>query len=148
MGNCLVLQAKMVKVTRMDGEILQYPSPLKVQQLLDEFPGHMLSDALPVISYLEREEFMSHEKEYYLLPPKKPVTETGDPPGVVRIKLVLTKQELKQMLRKGGISPDDMLSFVQREQSSRSEKEKSMGWRPTLKSIPEGDDSAVSSTSI
>ncbi|WOL02291.1 hypothetical protein Cni_G11010 [Canna indica] len=143
MGNCLVLQEKkVIKIMRMDGEILQYQSPLQVQQVLDEFPGHAISNELPVVTYLDPAMSMRHGQLYYLLPPKKPAAQTSDAgAGVIRIKLVITKKELKDMLRKGGVSPDDMLSFLQREQSNRStEKERSVEWRPTLESIPEGND--------
>ncbi|THU57362.1 hypothetical protein C4D60_Mb03t02720 [Musa balbisiana] len=36
---------------------------------------------------------------------------------VIRIKLVVTKQELKEMLRQGGVSHDAMVSLIQREES-------------------------------
>ncbi|CAL9170639.1 unnamed protein product, partial [Musa hybrid cultivar] len=35
----------------------------------------------------------------------------------IRIKLVVTKQELKEMLRQGGVSHDAMASLIQREES-------------------------------
>ncbi|URE10429.1 hypothetical protein MUK42_23209 [Musa troglodytarum] len=46
------------------------------------------------------------------------------------------------MVRKGGVSLDDMMSLLRREQQSRggaSEQERAK-WRPTLESIPEGND--------
>ncbi|XP_065043250.1 uncharacterized protein LOC135676235 [Musa acuminata AAA Group] len=144
MGNCLILQEKkVIEIMRMDGEVLRYPSPLKVQQVLNEFPGHAISDALPVIACLDPEKRMRHGQLYYLLPPKKPVAETSAGEGLVRIKLVVSKQELKEMVRKGGVSLDDMMSLLRREQQGRggaSEKERAMEWRPTLESIPEGND--------
>ncbi|CAL9762998.1 unnamed protein product [Musa acuminata subsp. burmannicoides] len=114
MGNCLILQEKkVIEIMRMDGEVLRYPSPLKVQQVLNEFPGHAISDALPVIACLDPEKRMRHGQLYYLLPPKKPVAETSAGEGLVRIKLVVSKQELKEMVRKGGVSLDDMITKEQ-----------------------------------
>ncbi|CAD5180826.1 uncharacterized protein LOC135633821 [Musa acuminata AAA Group] len=57
----------------------------------------------------------------------------------IRIKLVVTKQELKEMLRQGGVSHDAMASLIQREESrsGAGDKERCMEWRPTLESIPE-----------
>ncbi|URD93466.1 hypothetical protein MUK42_00668 [Musa troglodytarum] len=51
---------------------------------------------------------------------------------VIRIKLVVTKQELKEMLRQGEVSHAAMVSLIQREESGST-----MEWRPTLESIPE-----------
>ncbi|RWW71219.1 hypothetical protein BHE74_00021053 [Ensete ventricosum] len=58
---------------------------------------------------------------------------------VIRIKLVVTKQELKEMLRQGEVSHDAVLSLIQREESrcGAGDKERCMEWRPTLQSIPE-----------
>ncbi|CAL9058733.1 uncharacterized protein LOC135595007 [Musa acuminata AAA Group] len=146
MGNCLVLQEKkVIRIVKMDGEILRYRSPMKVQQVLDEFPGHAVSDALPVVTYLDPALCLRQGQLYYLLPPKKPAaaveTSVGEE-GVIRIKLVITKQQLKDMLSKGGVSHGDMVSFLRGQggRSGASEKERSMEWKPTLESIPEGND--------
>ncbi|XP_074568711.1 uncharacterized protein LOC141825224 [Curcuma longa] len=145
MGNCIVVEKEeVIKIMRMDGQIIQYQSPLKVQQVLNEFPGHAVSDALPAITYLDPAASMRHGQLYYLLPPEKQITEADGAVGVVRIKLVITKQQLKDMLSKGGIASHDMLSLLRREQSSKHgascDKERSIEWRPTLQSIPEGSD--------
>lgn len=62
--------------------------------------------------------------------------------GAVRVKLVISKQELKKMLDKEGMSLDDMVSLVRREASTDREQEEYCcgGWRPALESIPEGSD--------
>ncbi|KAG6477131.1 uncharacterized protein LOC122025075 [Zingiber officinale] len=139
MGNCIDLEKKkkMVRIMRMDGQILHYQPPLKVQQVLNEFPGHSISDTLPAIAYLDPAMFMRKGRLYYLLPSKNQIMETGDAVGVVRVKLVITKQQLKDMLSKGGITPHDMLSNLLREQSR---KHSATEWRPSLESIPEGND--------
>lgn len=80
---------------------------------------------------------------YYLLPPKTPIKEAGLGTGVVRIKLVISKQELKDLVLKGGVTFDGMISLGQRGPSNRRSgdgEEKCIGWRPALESIPEGND--------
>ncbi|XP_008784027.1 uncharacterized protein LOC103703094 [Phoenix dactylifera] len=146
MGNCLVLQEKkVIKIMGMDGKILRYQSPVKVHQLLCEFPGHAISDALPVIGHLDPATDMRSGQLYYLVPPKTPLKETGNGNGVVRIELVISKQELKDLLLKGGgVTFDSMISLVQRGPSndgtSGDGEEKCIEWRPALESIPEGND--------
>ncbi|THU53430.1 hypothetical protein C4D60_Mb10t14320 [Musa balbisiana] len=141
----LAEEKKVIRIVKMDGEILRYRSPMKVQQVLDEFPGHAVSDALPVVTYLDPALCLRQGQLYYLLPPKKPAaaveTSVGEE-GVIRIKLVITKQQLKDMLSKGGVSHGDMVSFLRGQggRSGASEKERSVEWKPTLESIPEGND--------
>ena len=118
MGNCLVIQdRKEIKIMSVvDGsEVLKMPSPgsLKVQEALTE-PG--------------------------VLPVKAPAAAV-DPAGAVRVKLVISKQELKKMLDKEGMSLDDMVSLMRKEAGDREREECcGVGWRPALESIPEGRD--------
>ncbi|XP_074567125.1 uncharacterized protein LOC141823789 [Curcuma longa] len=140
MGNCLALEKKVIKIMKTDGEKLQHQSPWKAQQVLNMFPGHAISETvLPRITYLDPTMSMRH------LPPEKQLSERGAEDGFIRIKMVITKRQFRDMLRKGGVSPDGMLSFGRRERSGASggapgEKARSIEWRPTLQSIPEGDD--------
>lgn len=62
--------------------------------------------------------------------------------GVIRIKLVLSRQEVEEMLRQGGISRGGMMSLLQREVSKNcsTEKRRSSEWKPALERIPEGQD--------
>ena len=117
MGNCLVIQdRKEIKIMSVDGsEVLKMPSPgsFKVQDALTD-PG--------------------------VLPVKAPAAAV-DPAGAVRVKLVISKQELKKMLDKEGMSLDDMVSLMRKEASDREREECcGVGWRPALESIPEGRD--------
>ena len=119
MGNCLVIQdRKEIKIMSVvDGsEVLKMPSPgsLKVQEALTE-PG--------------------------VLPVKAPAAAV-DPAGAVRVKLVISKQELKKMLDKEGMSLDDMVSLMRKDAAIDREQQQECcgGWRPALESIPEGSD--------
>ncbi|XP_062197634.1 uncharacterized protein LOC133900492 [Phragmites australis] len=62
-----------------------------------------------------------------------------DDPGAVRVKLVVSKQELKKMLDKEGMSLDDVVTLMRKEANARdSDQGCCGGWRPALESIPEG----------
>ncbi|KAI3471815.1 hypothetical protein Pfo_028468 [Paulownia fortunei] len=163
MGNCLVLQEKtVVNVMKTDGKIIEYKSPIKVHQVLSEFSHHAISDKLPVVKHLHPNAEMLGGHLYHLLPlPVAPqptekkkkavrfsddvVEEARQTTGVVRIKLVISKQELQAMLGKGGVSVEDMISQVQKEPSTNKiqsiERDdgnmSSKGWLPALESIPE-----------
>lgn len=137
MGNLLVLQKKVVKVMKVDGKILEYNIPIKVHQVLSEFTHHAISDQLPVRKHMHPNAEMIRGHLYYLLPlpvsppsvkkqKKKTVRfsdnledEIAQPPGVVRIKLVISKQELQTMLREGPVSVDEMLTQVQKETKTK-----------------------------
>lgn len=57
---------------------------------------------------------------------------------VIRIKLVVKKHQVKEMLRKELISIDDMISLLSRERSKRCKNDRERrDWRPALESIPE-----------
>uniref|UniRef100_A0A0A9FBZ4 Uncharacterized protein n=1 Tax=Arundo donax TaxID=35708 RepID=A0A0A9FBZ4_ARUDO len=125
MGNCLVIQdRKEIKIMRVDGsKVIKMPFPASslrhVQEVIAEpLPDHGISGVLPV---------------------KAPAAAAD--PGAVRVKLVISKQVLKRMLDKEGMSLDDMVSLVRKEAIDReSEQECCGGWRPALESIPEGSD--------
>ncbi|XP_054787797.1 uncharacterized protein LOC129293727 [Prosopis cineraria] len=154
MGNCLVLQDNVVQVMKPDGEILEYKSPILVHQVLDEFSGHSISDSVPALRHLQPNTKLLAGHLYYLvLPTPKAVKKkvrfqdpevqgSQESSGVVRIKVVISKQELQALLRKGGISVNNvnMLSLLHGEQVTESEDKCHNGfhgWKPALESIPE-----------
>jgi hypothetical protein len=132
MGNCLVIQdRKEIKVMSVvDGEILKtLPPPIS--------KGHPDADALPAGDMGQL---------YRLFPAaagKAPSTVPEDQSAVVRVKLVISKQELRRMLGKEdqAVSVDDMVALMRRrseEQQRQEEISFCRGWRPALHSIPEG----------
>ncbi|KAJ1394509.1 hypothetical protein SESBI_34085 [Sesbania bispinosa] len=161
MGNCLVLQENVVRIMKTDGKILEYKTPIKVEQVLIDFSGHAVSDSQPVQRHLQPNTKLLCGQLYYLVPlpppsPKarkkvrfaEPEVQDVQKSSVVRIKLVISKQELQDMLHSGGISVNKMLSLVQGEKgidsdsdsedlSQRSDDDVSQGWKPELESIPE-----------
>ncbi|KAL0338638.1 UNVERIFIED_CONTAM: hypothetical protein Sangu_1385900 [Sesamum angustifolium] len=158
MGNCLVLEEKTVKVMKTDGKIIEYKSPIKVHQVLSEFSHHAISDKLPVVKHLHPNAELLGGHLYYLLPlpvpvpvpaaaPKKKKTvrfsdevveEARRAPEVVRIKLVISKQELQAMMGNGGVSVEDVIAQVQKEGSiNKTRSGDTDRWLPDLESIPE-----------
>ncbi|KAL7092228.1 hypothetical protein ACP275_12G152800 [Erythranthe tilingii] len=158
MGNCLVLEEKIVRVMKTDGKILEYKSPIKVHQILSEFSNHAISDKLPVLKHLHPNTEMVQNHLYYLLPPPLPIKTTTATKtkkkktvrfsddvidnhenratgSVVRIKLVISKKELQAMLINGGVSVDDLISNqMQKEESTNG---RAVSLSPALESIPE-----------
>ncbi|KAG0528773.1 hypothetical protein BDA96_05G041500 [Sorghum bicolor] len=120
MGNCLVIQdrkeIKIMSVVDDGGEVLKMPSPAGMRMRSLKVPAAAAAAAAGV----------------------------DDPAAgaAVRVKLVISKQELKKMLDKEGMSLDDMVSLMRKEASGREQEEEFCcgGWRPALESIPEGSD--------
>ncbi|XP_021908610.1 uncharacterized protein LOC110822737 [Carica papaya] len=162
MGNCLVLEEKVVKVMRTDGKILEYKAPTNVHQVLSEFSGHAISDSFPDFRHLQPDTKLLGGNLYYLVPlplarqerKKKKVRFSnpeveengGQGSGFVRIKLVISKQELQELLQKGGEeSVHEIVSKIQSKQLRIKEIDHESdggdtncrGWKPVLESIPE-----------
>lgn len=159
MGNCLVLQASMVvKIMKSDGKTLKYKTPIKVHQILKQFSNHAVSDSQ--LMHLHPNTKLLNNQLYYLVPLPHPSTKASkkkvrfaepeveggpsDESGLIRIKLVLSKQELQHMVNKGGISVNEMLSLVHDEKGVEGCEDVcrridycSQGWKPALESIPE-----------
>ncbi|XP_068661712.1 uncharacterized protein [Aristolochia californica] len=153
MGNCLVHRDKMIKVMKMDGKIIEYKPPMQIHELLAEFEGHAVSDELPVSRHLQPSTKMQSGTPYYLLPPGRlmqkskvewKVTDRSSP--TLRIKLVMTKKELREMLAEGGIKGEELITGLQskpcmKDADNEADSSEKFGlWRPVLESIPEGRD--------
>ncbi|KAI3852704.1 hypothetical protein MKW92_010659 [Papaver armeniacum] len=153
MGNCLITQVnESVEVMKTDGSILEYKAPLEVHQVLSEFAGHAISDTPPVHHHLwpHAEMFNSGysdtEKKLHgsIKPRNKHRTRTCT--NVARIKVVITKRELKEMLSKNGIVSSSFQEIISQNHNKETSKQDSYtvddaenckGWRPILDSIPE-----------
>ncbi|XP_010558222.1 PREDICTED: uncharacterized protein LOC104826943 [Tarenaya hassleriana] len=129
MGNCLVLENRVVKIVRNDGKILEYREPVKAHQILSRFSGHRLFDTLTTTQqHLNPEATLLCGRVYRLSPapsenpnpnPKKKKVrfatpeveaersrEDGDDERnvkVVRVRIVLSKQELQKLLEGGSV---------------------------------------------
>ena len=157
MGNCLVLEEKVIRVMKTDGKILEYQAPIKVQQVLSDFSSHALSDSFSGFQHLRPDAKLLPGQLYYLIPVPSPsqknkkkkvrfsnpeVNDEQGSPGVVRIKLIISKQELQELLQEGGVSVHDMVSQIQSKQSTNGidtsdAGDNCRGWKPVLESIAE-----------
>lgn len=137
MGNCLRSQEKLVQIVKPDGKILEYKASIKVNDVLSEFQGHGLSEKLPVLQYLKPNIDLVAGRLYYLVPlptqsprVKKKKVRFAEPEKVeerenerkhLTIKLVISKQELKEMLENGAVALDELVSKHQND-NNRTEK--------------------------
>ncbi|KAH6762192.1 hypothetical protein C2S52_019625 [Perilla frutescens var. hirtella] len=158
MGNCLVLEEKSVSVMKTDGKTIEYKAPIRVHEILSEYSHHAISDKLPVVKHLHPSTELLRGRLYYLLPlpqqPKKKkkmvktvrfsedvMEEERQKSPPVRIKLVITKQELQAMLGKEGVnvSVEELISQVQKEPLKIAGDDRNIGGRrsPPLETIPE-----------
>ncbi|CAN0847044.1 Uncharacterized protein At1g66480 [Linum grandiflorum] len=153
MGNCMVVEEKVLKVMRPDGKILEYSTPILAHEVLSDFPA-AASDSSSVQQHiLIPDAKLLGGKLYFLvpIPCSTPVkkqsikmeeeSEEKSGGGVVRIKLVISKQELEELLKRGGVSMRDMVSHLQGQQQQKEEEEEENDddWKPSLESIPELD---------
>lgn len=164
MGNCLVLQEKVIKVMKPDGKVLEYRSPIKVFEVLSEFSGHAISETTLANQHLRPETRLLGGHLYYLvsLPlqpqgvvkkkkkvrfsePEKEPDQQETSSKVVRIKLVISKQELQELLKTGGVSVDEMVSQLHTDKTkdisdvfNHDDAQRAEGyWKPVLESIAE-----------
>ncbi|CAK8544073.1 unnamed protein product [Lathyrus sativus] len=127
MGNCLVLQQiNMMKIMKTDRKVLEYKTPIEVEEVLP-LPLPASPKGVRKVRFANPEVQDVHKS------------------SVVRIKLVISKQKLQDMLDNGGISVDKMLSLAHGEKGmdgedlcKESDDDDSLWeWKPVLKNIPE-----------
>ncbi|CAN1134091.1 hypothetical protein LINPERPRIM_LOCUS16303 [Linum perenne] len=150
MGNCIAVEEKVAKVMRPDGKILEYTTPIHVNQILSDFPGQF-SAVVSASQPLLPDSKLLGGHLYCLVPiplvvkkTKKKVRfsipeEQSKKDGVVRIKLVISKSELEELLRRGGVSVSDMVSnhLQGAEEEVEDDDDHHHCWKPALESIPE-----------
>ncbi|XP_041996866.1 uncharacterized protein LOC121746963 [Salvia splendens] len=135
MGNCIVLQENVMK--KYGYQILEHNSPIKVDQ-------HASCDEVKSMH-----PNVQNQMHFPIKTKKKTVRgldrifEGGDEGSrVARIKLVISKKELQEMLSEGGeISVDGLILKMKNHQEITDKVESSVnigkGWFPALETIPE-----------
>ncbi|KAK8481606.1 hypothetical protein V6N13_077208 [Hibiscus sabdariffa] len=144
MGNCWALlrprdakgkpNQNVIRVVKMDGKMLEFKAPLLVKDVLVKYSGSGIGLSKTVSPHLLRNYELKTGKVYYILPASdssSSVADTLQAGGVRRIKVVITKQELQQLLNKQ-VSVAEVLAGL--------EKEKPRNWKPKLESILEEND--------
>ncbi|XP_059669400.1 uncharacterized protein LOC132314571 [Cornus florida] len=137
---------KVLRVVKTDGKVLEFSKPLRVENLLVEFSGSGVSVSKEAFQCLPPNYELKLGRIYYLLPLPGSVTAinpagvssidcTEQKRAVKRIKMVVTKRQLQDLLSKK-VSVEDVLSGMERKR--RRPIDSSVSWKPKLESIPEG----------
>ncbi|KAL5567673.1 hypothetical protein UlMin_024248 [Ulmus minor] len=145
---------KVVEVVKIDGKILTFKEPILVKDVLVSFSSGIgltkeASEHLPPCYELKK------GKVYYMLPSltceKKTsvVSEVSSfssmagndqkDGGIKRIKIVITKKRLQELLKKQ-ISVEEVLLEVEKKTNTCVLDNSRSSWKPELESIPEGSD--------
>ena len=134
MGNCIVLEEKVMK---KDGyQILEHNSPIKVGQ-------HASCDEVKSMNPNVQNHMHFPIKTKKTVCGSDRISEGGDKGSrVMRIKLVISKKELQELLSDGGeISVNALILKMKNHQEITNKVESSVnfakGWFPALETIPE-----------
>ncbi|CAA7021537.1 unnamed protein product [Microthlaspi erraticum] len=69
MGNCIVMEKKVIKIMRDDGKVVEYRGPKKVHHILTQFSNHYsLFDSLSNNCHLHPQSKLLCGHLYYLMP--------------------------------------------------------------------------------
>lgn len=147
MGNCLVRQQKIIKIIRDDGKELEYKAPIKVHEVLSYFSGHAMFGTTPENRILQPDTELVGGETYYLRPLSLQTVRRRKGSAVVRVKVVMSKQELKELLARNGVSVCEVVSQLQDKGRVKEvdmfcgdgDHENCKGWKPVLESIAEAN---------
>ena len=151
MGNCLFLcipsKRKILWVEKMDGKMIQFQGPILVRDVLANFSGLGVGVSRESPQNLPSDYELKSGKVYHLLPSSVSSGDSSSSVGATevssmaddgekkttttRIKVVITKQQLQELLSKKTSLEELLLS--------QSVLPSSPGnWKPKLDPIPEG----------
>ncbi|XVF10167.1 hypothetical protein REPUB_Repub07fG0159400 [Reevesia pubescens] len=149
-GSCLIAfkakpDNKVLQVVKMDGKILEFGAPLLVKDVLMKFSGSGIGLSKTVTQHLPLNYELNMGRVYFILPSLDPVgavtpesnssmADTQQSGGVKRIKVVITKQELHQLLTKQ-ISVEEVLAGLEKRKGNLVVSPRN--WKPKLQSILE-----------
>ncbi|KAK6926077.1 PADRE domain [Dillenia turbinata] len=139
---------KVIQIVKGDGKILEYRKPILVKDVLLHFSGSFISVSKEAVQHLHQNYELKMGRVYYLLPSSTSLESMSldglssmvDPKqseGVRRIKVVITRQQLKDLLSKQ-ISIEEVLLGVGKKKIFCDHDS---NWTPKLEAIPEGRES-------
>ncbi|XP_017972151.1 PREDICTED: uncharacterized protein LOC18605849 [Theobroma cacao] len=151
MGNCWALRRpsegsclgavnakpeKVLQVVKIDGKILEFRAPILVKDVLVKFSGSGIGLSKTVTQHLPLDYILPSEDPVGAPTPERisSVGGTQQTGGVRRIKVVIRKQELQQLLTKQ-ISVEEVLAGL--EKSNGNFVVSPRNWKPKLESISE-----------
>ncbi|KAK1307494.1 hypothetical protein QJS10_CPA10g00673 [Acorus calamus] len=148
MGNCVVLlrspPERLLRIVKSDGKILEYKTSTLVREILVNFKGYAIGSSRKAMKYLPPEHQLRVGRVYYLLPLVIPSSASADRSvqakaenqgGCTRIKVIITKQQLQELLLKKS-SVEEV--FIGMEKGVVDSLQSIASWRPMLETIPEG----------
>lgn len=156
-GNCVSCisisprqQGKVLQIVKLDGKIANLTAPVLVKDLSTNLVGSGISLSKGDSKRLPLNHELKLGKVYYVLPaaaaamsPERVPSTAGQSEqsdGVKkRIKIVITKQQLQQLLSKS-VSVEEILAGTNKETCQDRGLDSPRNWRPRLDSIPEGND--------
>lgn len=124
-----------LQVVKMDGKILEFTTPINVKDILVNFSGSGIGLSKEDSEHLPPDYELKMGKVYYMLPS---ADVSSNNMGVKRIKIVITKQQLQDLLAKQ-ISVEDVLLGLEKRTCDDS-LDSPRNWKPKLESIPEGSE--------
>ncbi|CAH8339496.1 unnamed protein product [Eruca vesicaria subsp. sativa] len=155
------MEKKVIKIMRNDGEVVEYRGPMKVHDILTQVSGHYsLFDSLSNNCHLHPQAKLLCGRLYYLIPKQtstvkhkktkkvrfaNPEVEKEEDtkeksPSVVRVKMVVSKQELEKLIQGGSVQEMVYRSLDKQHLCHDAAAAECLrGWRPLLDSIPESD---------
>lgn len=163
MGNCLVLcghnrvscfaavetskNRNTVQLLKSDGEIFEFSTPVLVRDVLRKFSGFDIALAQKNPLHLPLNFRLKLGNRYHLIPSVERLETAEESPkvekeeGVKRIKVVITKKQLQDMLS-GGVVATDILSMLRSksgddDDSDDDDDSSTTVWKAKLESIPE-----------
>ncbi|XP_059434676.1 uncharacterized protein LOC132167683 [Corylus avellana] len=129
---------RVLQVVKMDGKVLEFSTPTTVKDILVNFSGTGIGLSKEASEHLPPNYELKMGKVYYMLPADISSTPHDDVDiGVKRIKIVITKQQLQDLLTKQ-ISVEDVLLGLEKQTCDSLDSPKN--WKPKLESIPEGSE--------
>ncbi|PIN22920.1 hypothetical protein CDL12_04357 [Handroanthus impetiginosus] len=135
---------KVLQIVKMDGKIIEFKSPILVKEMLINFEGFVVTSSREAPKQLPPTCKLQLGKIYYLLPSKADepnkleggasTRDETEPNGtsVKRIKVVITKKQLEELLTKK-TSVEKIILGIDKACLANS----AANWKPSLGAIPE-----------
>ncbi|OAY59577.1 uncharacterized protein LOC110626834 [Manihot esculenta] len=126
-----------VFVVKTDGKIIEFSSPVLVKDVLVNFSGLGIGLSKEATEHLPLDHELKLGQVYYILPSLSSagsISAAETAGGVKRIKVVITKQQLEQLLRNQVSVEELVLSRLERTSFSLDSPR---NWKPKLETIPE-----------
>lgn len=131
-------QKKVLQVVKEDGKILENRAATLVKDMLMEFPGYGFALSPEALQPLPPNYLLNGPVQIASPAQNSPSVDIGSRNGTKRIKVIITKKKLQELLLKK-VTVEEMLSGLQKD-SCGGDHSSLTRWRPLLETIPEGSE--------